>query len=333
LSVGAASARQFLFPERHIEVVDSIVYEVNRRGDRLGIIDMPGGLQTHLTDNRVFDLNDPYWTGLHHFWSSDEPFVDTLDDAVSIFIPLKSFYEESGYGDRQRKVMVEVGDKLALIGDCTSPTLAFVVAMRGMTRTMFDLMERPELVHALMEKGVEIAAERGKFNIDLGLKVLRINDSVANMSVISPDHWRQFVFPHMRDLCTKLHRYDKDVLLYCHICGNVLPVIEDIVATGMDCIGPLDPLGGFSCSDVRKKVDNRVSLLGGVDTQSFVRGNSFSLELEARRCILEAGARGGYVLGSGCAIPRTALSENLMALTKAAKRFGQYSSGRLSNTD
>jgi uroporphyrinogen-III decarboxylase len=216
-----------------------------------------------------------------------------------------------------------------LVGDCSSPTLAFVVTMRGMTRAMFDLVERPSLVHALMEKGVAIAAEKGKFNIDLGLKVLRINDSVANMSVISPDHWRAFVLPHMRDLCTELHDYDPEVLLYCHICGNVLPVIDDLVDTGLDCIGPLDPLGGFSCGAVRERVRDRVSLLGGVDTQTFVRGQPDQIEDEARRCIAEAGAAGGFVLGSGCVIPRTARRDNLVALTRAADLYGRYTDGDL----
>ena len=35
----------------------------------------------------------------------------------------------------------------------------------------------------------------------------------------------------------------RDVKIYSHICGNVLPVIDDLVDAGIDCIGPLDPLG------------------------------------------------------------------------------------------
>ena len=103
-------------------------------------------------------------------------------------------------------------------------------------------------------KGVAIAIEKGKFNIDLGLRMLRLNDSVGNMSVISPNHWRTFVFPHMKDVCTELHRYRPNVKIYSHICGNILPIVEDLVEVGLDCIGPLDPLGGFTPGEIRQRV-------------------------------------------------------------------------------
>jgi uroporphyrinogen-III decarboxylase len=294
---------------------------------------MAGGLQTQLSDSETFDLEDPCWMGPYHYWHADQPFVKSEQDVRRICITPKEFYREAGYADYQRAVMDEVGGELALVGDCSSATLAFLVAMRGMTPAMYDLVERPAMVHAMMEKGVAIAAEKGKFNIDLGLKMLRINDSVANMSVISPTHWREFVFPHLRDLCGELHAYEPEVLLYCHICGNVLPIVEDLVDTGLDCIGPLDPLGGFSCAQVREQVGSRAALMGGVDTQSFVRQEPEAVEEESRLCMVGAGGAGGYVLGSGCVIPRTARRENLLALTRAADRYGRYSGGVLAETD
>jgi uroporphyrinogen-III decarboxylase len=100
--------------------------------------------------------------------------------------------------------------RLAILGDCGSATLAFHVSLRGMENALLDLIEQPKLVHSVMEKGVAIAVEKGKFNIDLGIRILRLNDSVANMSVISPKHWRTFVFPHMKEVCTELHRYPPD---------------------------------------------------------------------------------------------------------------------------
>jgi uroporphyrinogen-III decarboxylase len=58
--------------------------------------------------------------------------------------------------------------------------------------------------------------------------------------------------------------------------------------------------------------------MGGVNTQTFVRGTEEDVMREARECIAGAGAGGGYVLGSGCVIPRTARRENLAALSRAA---------------
>jgi uroporphyrinogen-III decarboxylase len=203
--------------------------------------------------------------------------------------------------------------------------------MRGMNNAMFDLMENPGLIHAVMEKGEAIAIEKGKLNIDMGMNILRLNDSVANMMVISPSHWREFIKPHMKAVCDELHSYSKDVKIYCHICGNVLPVIEDIAETGIDCIGPLDPMGGFTAEQARKRVGKSISLMGGVNTMSFVNSTQEEIIDEAREVMKGAGGEGGFVLGSGCVVPRSAKRENILALVDAAQEYGKYIDGRLEN--
>jgi len=329
LLCGVDAVRQFHFPQRRIRKQGDRVFEVDRRGEVLGEIDMQGGLMTHLYDVESFTVQEPLNMAFNHYWSAEEPFVKSRQDARRIAVPEKHLYEELGCGDRQRKVFAEFGDRLCFIGDCDAATMAFLVTMRGMNRALFDLIEEPELIHAVMEKGAAISIEKGKFNIDLGLKVLRLNDSVGNMSVISPEHWREFVFPHMKEVCDALHAYDPEVRIYCHICGNILPIAEDLVETGLDCIGPLDPLGNFTPAQVRERVGDAVSLMGGVNTLTFLDGTPERIVEESITCMHQAGAHGGYVLGSGCVVPRDAVKENLLALRGAADAHGIYENGVL----
>jgi len=324
LAVKADGARVFHLPKRRTRVENEIVVEVDDAGRDIGPIDMQGGLSTRVSDSNIINLEDPYRAAFIQFWSTKEPLINSLDDVKRIAVPEKSFYEEVGYGHIERDVMEKVEDGLALLGDCGSATLAFHVLLRRIENALVDLVERSKLTHAIMEKGTAHAIEKGKFHIDCGLNMLRLNDSVANMSVISPDHWREFIFPHMKTVCEELHGYASDVQIYCHICGNVMPVIDDLVATGLDCIGPLDPLGGFTCAQAREAVGDRVALMGGVNTLSFINASSEELIEEARVCIEGAGRDGGYILGSGCVVPRSARRENLLALRTAAERFGAH---------
>ena len=326
---GVDAVRQFHFPSRRIREEAGRVFEVDGQGELLGEIDMAGGLSTRLRDPKYFDIGDPRFMGYHHYWSAEAPFVRDLDEARRITVPTKGFYLEQGCGQRQRQVIEELGGEVAVFGDCSSPTMAFLVCLRGMNRALFDLIEEPELVHAIMEKGAAIAVEKGKFNIDLGLKILRLNDSVGNMSVISPEHWREFVFPHMREVCDTLHAYDPQARIYCHICGNILPIAEDLVETGLDCIGPLDPLGNFAPAQIRERVGDAVSLMGGVNTLTFLDGTPEQIVEESVACMQQAGGQGGYILCSGCVVPRGAPKENLLALRKAADAYGMYRQGRL----
>jgi len=329
LLVGADGARQFHLPKRKIIQENEKVIEVNQEGKRLGEIDMLGGLSTRLYDEKDFDLTDPYQIAHQHFWSAPKPLIKNKEDVRRIVVPDRHFYEEIGCGKRQREMIELAGDKICLIGDCDSATLAFYVDFCGYQKALMDLVDNPSLVHSAMEKGVAIAIEKGKFNIDLGFRVLRLNDSVANMSVISPQLWREFIFPHMKEVCTELHHYCPEVKIYCHICGNILPVVNDLVETGLDCIGPLDPLGHFTSAQVRKIVGERVSLLGGVNTLSFIQNSPEEILEEARRCIQGAGKNGGYILSSGCVIPRGASKANLKALKIAVEKYGVYQDGIL----
>lgn len=318
------AVRQFHFPRRRVRQADGRLWEVDRRGRRIGEIDVQGGLATRLAAALEVPLEDPAFVAYHRFWSREAPIVKGMEDARRLVVPDKSFYEQDGCGARQRLILEELDGEVALIGDCGSATLAFYVELRGLTRALFDLIDEPRLVHRLMEKGVAIAVEKGKFNLDLGLRVLRLNDSVGNMSVISPLHWREFVFPHMKAVCDELHSYRPEARVYCHICGNILPVVDDLVKTGLDCIGPLDPLGGFTPADIRRRVGDQVSLMGGVNTMSFLWEGREQILQEAASCIRQAGERGGYVLGSGCVIPREASREKLLALREAADLYGVY---------
>jgi uroporphyrinogen-III decarboxylase len=322
LAVKADGARIFHLPRRQTHLQDGTVIEVDDTAKRLGPVDMQGGLATRVSDPSIINLGDPYRAAFIQFWATREPLVKSTDDVKRIAVPEKSFYEQSGYGRIQKQVIDQVGDSIALLGDCGSATLAFHVLLRRMDNALLDLIEQPDLTHAIMEKGAAHAIEKGKFHIDTGLKMLRLNDSVANMSVISPQHWREFILPHMKTVCDELHGYRPGVRIYCHICGNVMPIMEDLVAAGLDCIGPLDPLGNFTCAQARETVGDRIALMGGVNTLSFLNSTPEKLIEEARVCIEGAGRNGGYILGSGCVVPRSAPRENLLALHAASERFG-----------
>ena len=322
LSINADSARLFHLPNRRTRVENGTVFEVDQKGRIIGPVDMQGGLATRVRDKRKIHLEDPYHAALIQFWRCDEPLVTSVEDVRRITVPDKSFYEEIGFGRMQRRLMAKIGDDMALLGDCGSASLAFHVLFREMSLALMDLVENPRLTHAIMDKGVAHAVEKGKFHIDCGLRMLRLNDSIANMSVISPAHFREYVLPHMKAVCDELHHYQPDVRIYCHVCGNVMPVIDDLIETGLDCIGPLDPLGGFTCAQARQRAGNRIALMGGVNTLSFLDSSPGELIEEARVCIEGAGRDGGFVLGSGCVVPRSAKVENLLAIREAAERYG-----------
>ena len=324
IDVGADAARLFHFPARKTRLEHGIVVEIDAHGRTLGPIDMEGGLATQLVDDRTFHLEDPFGIAFLTAWNSPRPLVRNLADVARMAVRDKTFYRQIGCADRQRQILDLAADRIALAGDMGSATLAFSVLLRNMNHALVDLIEEPRLVDAIMEKGAAIVIEKGKFFIDNGVDILRLNDSVANMSVISPKAWRRFIGPRFKTICDELHGYAPQAKIYCHICGNLQPVILDLVETGLDCIGPLDPLGGVDCARVREIAGHGTALMGGVNTLSFTNPRTHLIADETGRCIRAAGAGGAFIVGSGCALPRNSRRENLTAFCRAAELHGTY---------
>jgi hypothetical protein len=316
--VGADGVRQFHFPPRRTESKDGRVWEIGPGGRILGRIDLEGGLATLLDDAADFSLEDPVHVAYYQYRHSPETLVKSARDAARIRIPDQMLFDQLGWGINQARAAERAGPDLPLIADCGSLGISFAAYWNGMEKTLFDLTDDPDTVRALLEKGVALAAEKGRYWIDRGFRVLRINDSAGNMSVISPVHWREFVFPCFKTLVDELRRYEPSCRLYCHICGNILPILEDLVETGLDCIGPLDPLGGFTCLEARGRVGDSVALMGGINTLSFVESTPAEIALEAEACIAGAGPK-GFILGSGCVVPRGVREENLLAVARLVR--------------
>jgi uroporphyrinogen-III decarboxylase len=315
------AVRQFHFPAKKIVEENGEIFEINKSGKKIGKIDMAGGLGTHLFDSKDYKISVPYTMAYCHSWSAPEPVINSIEDVKQMAIPDAALFDELGWAKRQKAIIDEFGKDLYLIGNCDTATIAFYIAFRGINNAMMDLVLQPNLVHAVLEKGTQIAINKGKYWLDMGINVLRLNDSAGNMSLISPQHWKEFVFPYFKTICTELHNYNKNAIIYCHICGNVLPIIDLLVESGLDCIAPLDPLGGFNVKQVREKAGDNISLMGGVNALTLLNGSPKEIMDEAYECMGGAGTKGGFVLGSGCVVPRNTPSKNITALVNAAKQF------------
>ena len=319
IACNSDGARIFLFPTRDVQKErDSYVHM--RGTKRLGRIDIDGGWATIFDDPGEIDFSDPSVLICYPFYTSSESIITNMADIKKIVPPSLQTYHEL-YGDYVDSALDIFDDKICSIGACISGTLSFCVYMMGFEDALMSLYTEPEMIKALIERGIELSITQAKFFIDKGIKVIRYNDSTANMNVISPEMWKTFIKPYIMEFCTQIHEYCPDCRIYCHICGNIKPIVNDLVETGLDCIGCLDPLGSKSTvGEIRQIVGNDYMLMGGVDTLSFINKSPEMVRLEAERCIHEGFIdHRNYAIGSGCNIPRTAKIETLLALAEASR--------------
>jgi len=300
---GLDGFRTFLIYEpRRVVREGNVVYDLDpKTGEKIGLIDLEGG-----------------W-GVKPFKPPN--YVQDLGDVARIPVPSARSYWDSGLCVHLRQVVQEAGPDHLVVGRGLGFTMNWLIAQRG-DYALYDLYDHPRLVHALCEKGLQIGLEMTQAMRDAGIELFMLGDATASCDVISPDHFREFVFPYYQTYCEEVHRLG--ALVYAHVCGNQTPLAEMLADAGVDCIEPMDPSRGVDPADMKRRVGRRVALMGGVATLTLLQGTPQQVEEEARNCILKAGGDGGYILAAGCMVPRDTPEENIRALVKTAHEFGRY---------
>ena len=108
------------------------------------------------------------------------------------------------------------------------------------------------------------------------------------------------------------------MIIYIHVCGNSNPILEMLADTGAHTVEPLDPLGGVSVADAKRRIGDRVALMGGLNTLTLAHGTPDEVRAEAIQKCREGGPH-GYVLAAGDMVPPTTSLDNLRAMVQVAK--------------
>jgi uroporphyrinogen decarboxylase len=143
-----------------------------------------------------------------------------------------------------------------------------------------------------------------------------LSDPVASGDLISPDTFRQFVAPFLKDLVGRIQAKKKYAMI--HICGNTTGILEDIVDIGPNCFSLENKVDLKKAKEV---LGGKVCVAGNVSpTGAFLSGKPEDVVSEAEACIEAWGKGGGYVLTLGCDYPKNVPLENALALMSLKNR-------------
>jgi len=280
--------------------------KLQRSGDELIVLDPKTGERTG-----KIDLHG----GGHPVLDRPAPPLETRDDARKILD--RSVAELT---DEAMEVLRRTRARIPHLFAAGAPggmTLGRYSELRGREQTYVDLYERPDFVRAVLDMQVEAAIRRAEKLLPVGFDAFYIGDPSASASLISPSHFEKFCLGPFRKFCDHFKKHD--ILIYLHICGNSRPILEMMADTGVHVIEPLDPLGGVSVADAKRRVGHRVALMGGLNTLTLSRGAPEEVQAEAIQKCREGGPY-GYVLAAGDMVPPDTSLANLRALVEVATK-------------
>ena len=110
-----------------------------------------------------------------------------------------------------------------------------------------------------------------------------------------------------------------------HTDGNIMPLLDMILDSGIDCLDPIDPIAGMDIAKMKRDYGHRVALKGNVDcAHTLTFGSEADTVRETKEVIRKAAGGGGLILSSSNSIHSAVKPGNYLAMWNAIRMYGKY---------
>jgi uroporphyrinogen decarboxylase len=264
------------------------------------------------------------------------PLADaTIDDLEGYSWP-DPYAPGRGEGAEAMARRLYEGTDLALLGRFGGPIVETPLYLIGWENWLVRLAKEPEFATALLDKitDIQIALDR----VGLGatakyLQIFKVSGEDLGMQtgpLYSPKMFRTLLLPRLRRRWRAARVYldqvNPAVKMMLHSCGGIRPYIPDLIEAGIQVLDPVQPRAmGMDSAGLKRDFGDRLTFHGGVDIQEVLPfGSEEDVEAEVRRRIRAFAPGGGYILASAHNVQADVPPPNLVAMCRAAQRYGQY---------
>ena len=176
----------------------------------------------------------------------------------------------------------------------------------------------PGLISEALEVATDynIAECHAVADSDLSPAVLTYGDIAYKERLLhSPEFLRAEFFPRLKRLNDAWHEHGLKCLF--HSDGYLMEVMDDLIATGIDGLNPIETVAGMDLKELREKHGGKLFLAGGIDmSQLLSNGTPDEVRDVCRVAIRDASP--GYFMGSTTESDNSCKLENLVAMYEVA---------------
>lgn len=201
--------------------------------------------------------------------------------------------------------------------------LALAWRLMGFETFSIAMVENPELIE-------KIVSRLGELQVFIAKKALAYEhvgafwhaDDIAYGTglLFSPAVLHTLLFPYMKEMASMCHKRGLPFLY--HTDGNVLQVIDDLIALGVDALHPIEP-NAMDIVALKKQYGGKLALVGGIDVDLLSRGTPEQIDELVKNMIADVAPGGGYLVGSSNSVPNYVPLANYEALLHASIKYGK----------
>ncbi|MEM2960900.1 MAG: uroporphyrinogen decarboxylase family protein [Candidatus Bathyarchaeia archaeon] len=220
------------------------------------------------------------------------------------------------------KLSKKYSNKVPVIGFANNPAdIATDVLAPGYEGVFTLMATQPELAHKLINICAKTAAEFAKAMVEAGACAIATVVGGFNNLTIGVDQFNEYIIPSNKII---MNAIGKTPYIW-HQCQDATPFFDSIANSGAAAVAFHEKV---DLKWAKEKYGKKVALAGnvGVSTSDSVgmKGKPEDVDREAKKCI-EIGKPGsGFALSAGCEVHHSIPEENILALIKAAEKYGRY---------
>lgn len=160
---------------------------------------------------------------------------------------------------------------------------------------IYRIADEPDEVKAQAKKMCLDAIENNKRRHEAGIDVaLLCSDYCYNSGpFLSPAMFDEFITPYLTEI---IEAGKKDgMLMIKHTDGNIMPIIDSLVACKPHALHSIDPMAGVDIREVKRLYGDKVALCGNVHCAALQTGTEEDVKNSAEYCLKYGGENGGYI--------------------------------------
>jgi uroporphyrinogen decarboxylase len=176
-------------------------------------------------------------------------------------------------------------------------------ALRGYSEWFMDLGLDPAFAHKLLDEITEYQVELARNYIKQGVCCGRVGDDYGMQSgmMMSVDMFREFFKPCLKKIFSVYK--DAGLPLVYHSCGDIRPIIADMIEIGVDVLNNCQPEAMPREELADKFGDTGLVFYGGISAQHVLQiGTREAIGNELDSCLETLGRNGRWIMSPGISI-------------------------------
>ena len=211
-----------------------------------------------------------------------------------------------------RQVMRELGQEVAVVGSCSSPTWIASETI-GLENLMMAYFQQPDLVHNMLRTFVQSCHAYGERVHEVGIEEVFVDDSGAGREMVSIEMYEKYdstylleVMAHWRKLGLRTIIHNDSAEPFYEAQANLGPSALHVH------LQAVDPPKFF------KELKGRTCVMAGIDhTTLLFKKSPDEVEAEVKRILGFWGNDPGFIIAPGCELPYKTPLENIKRLKEA----------------